>query len=517
MVYYFKFEIESNYLFYITLHFIVMKKLVFVLFLFLVNGVSFAQGSEFGNSKNGLIYSENTMGQLKFIVDSLNLKFKVCDLNKVYLAKMQAKANHISLEGKESKAAQKDLEANISFDAFVKKYSKCTIDTELLVIKYLYKNYKNADILEFRSVSIGDRNYHQIDFKENLKKYNKALKNNWVFTYSAKTNYSKESIEAFFFIDDFHSDILETKYAKMIQYSDCMVDTSTQVFYESSNNSYRGFMEKNGIHMTNFMSYLNKVTDMPVYKNISNTNVNETYYERYKVWDSLKFIKVDSIRTINTKFDDLLKKATTEALLKAVSDDLFEEIVARYNSKKIALELKRHRVVVGGCSQDQSPRFHALNIAKLSAETVNWEVFLRSHLDIMNDRFERASDGSYAWEARKTYIKELEVLDINVMDLLLGISLRIDNPSHNHYYGSINRIGRALSETNKAKEIETKMLEMISDNTLDDYNRILIYYLFLNYNYNLSDIEKQKVNVDKLKIAVNSLPKYISSKITKEK
>lgn len=162
---------------------------------------------------------------------------------------------------------------------------------------------------------------------------------------------------------------------------------------------------------------------------------------------------------------------------------------------------------------DISPRIHTFNIAKLSAETINWEVFLRSHLDIMNDRFDRVSDASYAWEQRKTYIKEIELLDINVLDLLLGISLRIDNPNKNHYYGSIGRIGNALSETKNSNEIETKMLQMISDNQLDDYNRILIYYLFLNYNNSLKNQEKQITNKQKLSEAVKNLPHFISSKI----
>jgi len=75
---------------------------------------------------------------------------------------------------------------------------------------------------------------------------------------------------------------------------------------------------------------------------------------------------------------------------------------------------------------DSSPRYHELSIAELAEETVNWEIFLRSHLDIMNDNFNRMSDGSYAWAGRKTYIKELEILYINVLDLVLGISIRIE-------------------------------------------------------------------------------------------
>jgi len=162
---------------------------------------------------------------------------------------------------------------------------------------------------------------------------------------------------------------------------------------------------------------------------------------------------------------------------------------------------------------DDSPRVHAMKIAVLSAETIHWETFLRAHLDIMNDRFERVSDGSYAWAARQTYIQELEELDINVTDLLLGISLRLENPSQNHYYGSIGRLGRALSETRFAEEIETKILGLIKDNDLDDHNRILMYYLFLNYNHHIKDESRKKENIESLKAAVRELPEYLATKI----
>jgi hypothetical protein len=78
----------------------------------------------------------------------------------------------------------------------------------------------------------------------------------------------------------------------------------------------------------------------------------------------------------------------------------------------------------------------------LAAETAEWPVFLRAHLDIMNDHFERFTDGSYAWGGRKTYLKEIEDLNIDVPDLLLGTSLRIVDPSENHYFGYSGRLGR---------------------------------------------------------------------------
>lgn len=168
--------------------------------------------------------------------------------------------------------------------------------------------------------------------------------------------------------------------------------------------------------------------------------------------------------------------------------------------------------MVGGCSQDQAPRIHALNIARLSAETVNWETFLRAHLDIMNDRFNRVSDGSYAWKDRKTYIKELEVLDINVPDLMLGISLRVKNASTNHYFGSLQRLGKALSETKDPTGMEEKMLAMVADKELDSYNRILIYYLFLHYAYNIEDLEKRKGHIKKLNETVKTFPDFLATR-----
>ena len=173
----------------------------------------------------------------------------------------------------------------------------------------------------------------------------------------------------------------------------------------------------------------------------------------------------------------------------------------------------RSTKVVGGCSQDSRPRDHAINIALLSAETTNWEVFLKSHLDIMNDRFDRMSDGSYAYAQRKTYIKELEELDINVPDLLLGISLRIENPATNHYYGNIGRLGRAISESKNKQDFETEMLSMIENDKLDDYNRVLAYFLFISYNNFVENETVKMNNITKVKLSIEKMPKYIKDKI----
>ena len=173
----------------------------------------------------------------------------------------------------------------------------------------------------------------------------------------------------------------------------------------------------------------------------------------------------------------------------------------------------RSTKVVGGCSQDSRPREHTINIAMLSAEVTNWEVFLKSHLDIMNDRFDRMSDGSYAYAQRKTYIKELEELDINVLDLLIGISLRVENPAKNHYYGSIGRLGRAISESKNKEDFKTQILSMVEDKELDNYNRILAYFLFVSYNNYLDNKDEQNENIKQLETSIMTLPDFLKDKI----
>jgi len=226
-------------------------------------------------------------------------------------------------------------------------------------------------------------------------------------------------------------------------------------------------------------------------------------------WNISKKEYVKSILSHKQEFKTSLNEAYKEAYEGKNSSDELEMYVADYLSKAKALELKRNRRVYGGCSMDNSPRIHAMNIAQLSAESFNWDIFLRAHLNIMNDRIDRVSDGSWAWAARNTYIKELENLNINILDLILGISFRIENPADGHYYGSINRLGRAISESKDVEKIEHKLRLIISDKHIDDYNRLLIYYLYENLMYH-KDKSDDKAEYKKSQVEViKLLPEYL--------
>ena len=389
--------------------------------------------TEFKTYNNGLIYSEKTMNKLEHIVDSLNLKYKVCDFNKVFYSKTQTVGHIIRLDTNDVKQAKKDMERNISFEDFVLKYPNAEIERNVLVVKYKYKNYEEKEVVEFSEIDLNSSYGFEIS-QDNLNDlYNKPLKNTWLFYYNEKSEYSKESINAFYFPEEFKTTTLNLKYSRQIGYSDCLIDTIATKFKSDAKSGW---------------------VDLP------------------ENWQNLSEKKKEKL-----------------------------------------LDEMRSTKVVGGCSQDSRPIEHTINIAMLSAEVTNWEVFLKSHLDIMNDRFDRMSDGSYAYAQRKTYIKELEELDINVLDLLIGISLRVENPAKNHYYGSIGRLGRAISESKNKEDFKTQILSMVEDKELDNYNRILAYFLFVSYNNYLDNKDEQNENIKQLETSIMTLPDFLKDKI----
>lgn len=92
---------------------------------------------------------------------------------------------------------------------------------------------------------------------------------------------------------------------------------------------------------------------------------------------------------------------------------------------------------------------------------------------------------------------------------MLAICFRIVNPASNHYWGDIGRLGRAFAEAQGRPLLEQKILSIIEDNNLDDYNRLLMHYVFLNYTYYLDKKEDRLASIQKLKDADKKLPGYL--------
>jgi hypothetical protein len=376
------------------------------------------------------------MNKLGHIVDSLNLKFKRCNLSNDFDSEFQTIGCIVLLEKRNVKQAKRDMENQMPIEDFIKKYPKAKIKRDVLILKNNYLNRDKKESVSIEYVVFFNFKSFSIDSEEKAIN-DKDLQNKWLFRYNKKDEYSDESIEAFYFPNQFTSKKLPTKYAQMIGYSNCLIDP-----------------------------------DAAIYKK--------------ELKDSLEVLPKDWM-TFSQK------------------------------DKLVLLDRLRSAKIVAFCGMDSRPREQAIRIALVAAETASWEVFLMAHLDIMNDRFDRKIDNGLAQRSRATYIKELEQLNINVTELLFGILFRVRNPSENQYFGSIGRVGRALSETKYGDEVEQGMLSIIADPNLDDYNRVLFYNLFLNYNGHIKDKNVIKKNTERLAVAYSKLPNYLKQELIYKK
>ena len=376
------------------------------------------QNQEFRTEANGLMYSEADMKKLRYIVDSLNLRFKKCDLSKTFNSFPQATIYEARFKSETDPltAIKKDIDQGIDFHELLRRYGTVLSETDTTLC-ILTGDDKDGPSYLTGSPSTG---YRSARF------YGKRLsKGKITYELSPKDKYSSHHLlRVTYCPSEFVQQPLPLQYAAYIQYVDCMVDTSATVFLSTA---------KRG--------------------------------DFYEIEETIKPL-----------------------------------------SKKEQLQRLRNTIVVGGCSQDQSPREHARNIAILAAETHSWDIFLRAHLDIMNDRFERRSDGNYAWNLRQTYLKELEELNLNIVDLMIGLSLRAYNTAANHYYGSIWRVGWALTESRDRKGFEAKAIEMMKDPALDEFNRGLLFLLYRSYADRLTDEQERRTVMHNMKNNVQSFP-----------
>ncbi|MEP0263159.1 hypothetical protein [Dokdonia sp.] len=461
--------------------------------------------TEFKEYENGLIYSLNAISKLTEIVGEKNEEFRTCDLTKSFASTPQTKGYVFEIDESYKQTLREDVEGNISLDAFLSKYKEDK-GSLYLIIKSKYTNYKEEKYIRFDMYP--DENSLQIPEEE----WESSRFGSWIVNFSHQGD-----IDVLYVTNEFETQELPDTYKKMVQYSECLIDSTTTVFKENaSRNRFRNSIDDTlkAKKQKQFFKFIEeqigvKEPDFEDYE-LKNGEINyKKYRKAYVKYEEKKETHITSYLYEEPQFLKLLNETYEESVENGSSTNEIETYVAKYLSKAKALELKRSRVVMGTCSMDTSPRIHAMNISQLSAESYNWDVFLRAHLNIMNDRFERASDGSYAWEQRHTYIKELEVLQINVPDLLLGMSFRVSNPSKNHYYGSINRLGRAIAESKDLDTFETIITKAIKDQELDDFNRLLMFYLYGNLRYHLDknaelDFDRTLIN-EKAKL----LPEYL--------
>ena len=450
-------------------------------------------------SKNGadLLYDAGDIAIMRKLVDSLNIRFKSCELNQQYWSCPLTIEYAVTFDtsGFAFSSLQEDLRNNDPIYQILDKYKEHIRSLDSSVI--LVKRIRYGDDKSFESLIKGNPSDGYNDFNVDKESMNKDL--TWSISFPQKGT-NPRLIGLVYCSNRFTQQLIPTKYARLIQYVDCMIDTNQQVFLSFANfDDY--FSDRKNVIPEEIEDVFNYLSDKdPGIRTIEDLG-------RQKTIDLVSSLKNDKdfVHLVRNSVDALIKRNYSPAVL--------ERVVETLGLHDKSLLIKRSYRVIGQCSQDESPRLHARDIALLAARANSWDIFLRAHLDIMNDRFERVSDGSYAYKDRKTYLKELEEINLDVIDLMLGLSLRAYNTSINHYNGTIWRLGWALTESKERDKFEQRVLSMIKDAELDEFNRGLLFILYSSYLENLDDIKEANLKIDSMKNSVTEFPATLKKHI----
>lgn len=454
------------------------------------------QSTEFKVYPNGLIYDSITMHRLSGIVDSLNIRFRSCDLAHPYVALRQGYALRVHIPNRH---ALRLIRENISLEAYGSKFPNQVETEKVWIYQTRYTTWEGKHVLAYQELPAD-----YSEFSVEVPDHNKFDKTNgWV------VDEGSEDHERALFLLSLEDKVLPLPYARLVQYVDCMIDTTAEIYFPEAKAEVYQSVDSSS-KAGEFVAMADQFAGKPAFPDEElEKNGSDSIYAKYAgewhVWDSLRMISLDKVMKNSVYWNQVLDEAIADAVSRGNSNDRLEYYVGRYRSEEDELRLKRSRRVMGNCSMDQSPRYHAMRIATLAARTAKWDIFLRSHLDVMNDRFDRLSDGSYAWASRRTYLKELEELNLNVIDLLLGIALRTASVGPHHYWGSVSRIGRALADAEDKSKVEQQLLAAVGDEKLDHLNRLLMGYVYSNYVWSLPEGERER-KMEPLESRISSWP-----------
>ena len=478
---------------------------------------------------NGLLYSDTLMGRLRHLADSMMARTSRPAGN--YYSIKQTTARLVRVDTGNVSGAFDDLQKGISYAAFVGKYPQADTNNRILVILNEAPGYQVAGTASYykvipegedysasRIILVTDEHYRPLTgvvhsyYPEKV-----GINGNCVYYLSSEqhTLRGKHSQDAYtfaFFLDGVPgASRLPESAMELIQRRDKIVDTAIDVYYKDAPWVSIDMRDLQfGPAQKAFDDYVERMGDSIValyrpthpYQDPRNARMEDF---------QLKRRYIDSLQT-EPAFKQLLAAAVDQVEAKNYYPFIYLEQYMDAYSPKAALEIRRHWKHVMVDNFDQlTPRLYAMHIAYLAAELGNWPVFLRAQLSIAIDPSGHSPDFSRPGQ-RDNFLRELEALNIGVDEILLGNELT--SPWPDQRFSRARELGRALAlEGGDRLRLEGILLKLITDAGLDDYHRLAMHYLFLNYERFLPEDGRRSEALERLKKADEGLPGYLSATV----
>ncbi len=454
-----------------------MRRIFTLLIIYKLTNFCSAQNlSDIHLHSNGLIYSDQVIKNIREMVNNFNEEFKVTPLHKSYQSKTQAIGHYFAIKGTKAYQVVKDLEQNLSFNKLLLKYPEMQIERNLFVLKYSYHIESDKVVDEYGSCSMHPRaTLQHLTINENKQTYEDS-------PYVYQTSMGDPFIHGFYLLNEPTQYQLPEKYARMVQYANSIIDTNSLVMKEEAWMAKEQMKVIDSTQVGKFLSYVNHSA-------------------------------LVSKRDHGEVFHASLNSAIHEALNENISNEEFERYVSIYDAKELALELKRRRVVMGTNAEDLRPLIHALQLAILAGETANMEIFFRAHFNVMNGYFPGGNPLSQILWGRRTLVKELEEMHLEVESLILGTLFQVEPTAPHHYFSMIDQMALALAEYSKAESVEKIMTDIMREEHIDDYNKWMMYQLYGQYLKHTKELERKRAILDRFMTAIYELPWYMHQKI----
>jgi hypothetical protein len=476
-----------------------MKRLFYILILLLITISVIAQNQ---------ILNEEDIPKLNSIIKSLEKEYGR-DKLPVYNSIPQTSASYFIILTKEPNEFLSSLKNSKNLQQLLELYPNLRVEKDLLVIKNIYSNYKKEKKLEIKSFAIGNSFEHRIDlnFSDSL---NKSDIKYFTKCYTRKKD-NITTIYGFYLNKEFKSIPIPEKYADCIHYTDIVVKPETSIFFnkrKKSNNRYR--FKKTIID--SLVKYYEIKTNRPLW---DKDKTYVLYKKELEIWQSKKQRYSDSLYNKDEHFKNLLHDALLYAEENKVSNGDLEDFTAYLISKKRALNLMRQNQQMGTCSFDSRPVKQLKRIAKIAAQTQDWEVFIKSLLNVMNDYASRVAYSNIASQSRKTYIGELSKLDLDINKILIGTSWGISDTIHKHYFSDGSKIAKAYTnlDSEHQKYFEETVFDILSNKSIDAFNKLCFFNTYKYYKSFLKDSIKIRTVEDNIRNIIPLLPEEIKSGI----
>ena len=478
-----------------------MKKTFFTFILSLISIYIFAQNE---------ILVDRDIPKFDRIIKSLEKDYRKSETPSIK-SLPQTTADHFQILTRNPDAFINSLKRVENFEQLIKENPNLQIDRDLLVIKNQIVNSKKEKLIEIKSFEIGESQGHSIEIK-----LNDPLNNNIKFLYTTRIetwgeNKGASIIQGFYLHNEFKSINIPKKYSDWINYTDILVKPQTSIFTNKGNILEPTFSARKTI-IDSLTNYFDIKTNKPLYKE----GIDQALFiKEMDIWQPKKVAYSDSLFKYDKGFKNLLLKSLSFAEEGKLTNGDLEDFTANLISKERALNLMRLNQQVGTCSFDNSPLIQQKRIATLAAQTQNWEVFIKSFLNVMNDYAERIANSNIASQARETYIEEIVKLDLDLDKILLGSNFRISDTINKHYFSDGDKIAKAYSNLdNRSQNYFIKTLTEIStDEAIDPFNKLHFYNTFKNFQYYLKDSIKIKGVETNILSLTAFLPNEIKSRI----